>query len=100
MCFSVEFDCGLRYSERRRYFDDSAQQWLVTNEILSSLNNDLQALVNCTSENDVVVLRSTRVIRAATTITLPWNLTLRADSSATFTCPRREPLLIARQVLF
>jgi len=96
ICFSDEFDCGLTTLERRRYFDESTEQWLVTNEVLRELNYDVQAIVNCTSENDVVAFRSTRVIRAATTITVPWNLTLRADPSVTFTCPQRGPLIITR----
>jgi len=96
VCFSDEVDCGLSSSELQRYFDDSSWQWLVTDEVLQELNEDIQAVVNCTAENDVVVFQSARVIRPVTTIAVPWNLTLRANSSVTFTCPRRGPLLVAR----
>lgn len=96
VCFAEEFECGLSSSERQRYFEDLTQRWIVTDEVLLDLDNDIQAIVNCTSENDIVVFQSIGVIRPSSTIIVPWNLTLKADSSATFTCPLRGPLLISR----
>lgn len=63
----------------------------------------MQSVVNCTEEDDVVLFDVDRTIRPSSRVTIPWNLTLSANTrnavlqdgiftrtrrKATFTCPR------------
>eukprot|EP00210_Caulerpa_lentillifera_P000404 g394.t1 len=96
----VQFGCGLDASEIQRYYDRLLQQWLINEDVLLEINNDIQSIINCTAENDVVVLQSRRRIIPATSITIPWNLTVTTNSRVILTCPQKGPLLIAETSMF
>eukprot|EP00210_Caulerpa_lentillifera_P000407 g397.t1 len=98
---SDEYECGLTSSEIQRYYDRGLQRWLIDDEVLMETSNDIQSIINCTSDNDVVVLQSSRRIAPATTVTIPWNLTVTGgDSSVILSCPRRGPLLMTKTPMF
>eukprot|EP00210_Caulerpa_lentillifera_P006633 g6336.t1 len=71
----------------------------------------IQAAINCSSENDAVLLRTNGTLQSQHTLTIPWSLTLstdlgvplvqdgeivEAESKARLTCPDEEELLIIR----
>lgn len=95
-CFSDDFTCALSPLQLRQWFDESTQQWTVTDRVLQELNHNIQAIVNCTSENDVVAFQSRRRIVPASSVTIPWKLTLKGDSSTRFNCPRSGAFLISK----
>ena len=81
------------------------QTWLVDDGVLGQIDNDLQILVNCTKQGDVLAFNVTGVVRPSSPVTIPWQLTLISQvngvdskdavsqSSTTktrFTCPYKN----------
>ena len=105
------FECSLRNSQVNQYLDRSTRTWHVDATALDDVEHDLQSIVNCTLEGDLVLFDVTETIRLATRVTIPWRLTLSAnvDSNdtvdgvflrslrkATFRCPSRNGVFFVR----
>ena len=88
---------------RDRYISRDGQTWLITDAVLEEIGNDLQKIVNCTNEGDVILFDVTEVVQPVSLVIIPWRLTLSShiveshsngdDSSSSrartrFTCPR------------
>ena len=86
--------------------------WLIDDDGLSAVADDLQSIVNCTNNGDVILFNTTKMIRPSSRVILPWNLTLssyvenprRVDSTfpqsttkARFTCPQENAGLFLSQ---
>ena len=100
----VGFECSLRNRQINEYLDEGTRTWLIDDSALDELESDLQSIVNCTQEGDVILFDVSGRIRLASRVTIPWRLTLssdiygldaadevvpRASRRATFNCPRR-----------
>ena len=99
----LERECSLRRVDIRRYLDESSRTWSVDDDAIDEIDSDVQSLVDCTKEGDVLLFNSTKIIRPSARVVLPWPLTLsafvehaeleegvfpKAVKKATFTCPR------------
>ena len=88
----------------QEYLDNDTRSWRIDDAALDTINDDLQIIINCTAEGDIVLLDVDKVIRPPARIIIPWNLTIRAVTEATdragslpsqsriktfFTCPRK-----------
>ena len=96
--------CALTSQAKERYTTSDGRKWLVDDAVLKEVDNDLQMIMNCTQEGDVVSLDVTNVIKPSSLVTIPWRLTISSDSkdncsskdTATsktrtrFTCPREN----------
>ena len=65
----------------RRILDESSRTWLVDEEALLSVSNDLQEIVNCSEEGDVVVLEGRGRLQFASRVVLSWRLTVTGGAS-------------------
>ena len=99
------FECALTHEATERYTTADSKAWLVDGTVLKEIDNDLQKIVNCTKEGDVLSFNATGVVRPSSRVTIPWQLTLMtqvndADSNdgvnpspktkTTFTCPHKN----------
>eukprot|EP00210_Caulerpa_lentillifera_P008825 g8421.t1 len=108
-CCVAEYSCGLSLQEVDSYYNSLSNQWLLNDTVLEMLENDIQAIVECTAENDVVILETTNIVKPQRTITVYTNLTFIGRSasdfiqdrsetrtSMTFTCPDKGELIISK----
>ena len=75
--------CQLTRQEIAELLDEETRTWLVNSAALESISGDLGAVVNCTRENDVVLLDVEDEIRVPSRVTVPWNLTLSSYVTST-----------------
>jgi len=109
--YADDFACSLSESQTDSWYNETTHRWLVDDDVLAELDNDVQAVINCTSENDTVMFRSESTLKPRNTITIPWNLTLsgylqgnlmtrgrisKAGNKVRLTCARNGPLIVAR----
>lgn len=59
--------------------------WTLTNNLLEEDVGIIQAAVDCSSDNDVILLQTNRTLQPPNTIVVPWSLTLSGDREASFT---------------
>ena len=86
----------------RRYLDAATRTWRIDDTVLEAIDNDLQVIVNCTTEGDVIVFDVNALIQPVARVIIPWNLTIsaatggiqsvdglypRAPRKASITCP-------------
>ena len=74
-------ECGLTDRQIRRLLIEESRTWLVDEEALLSVNDDLQEIVNCSEEGDIVVLEGRRRLQFASRVVLPWSLTVTGGES-------------------
>ena len=101
----AEFECTLPNRVLGGLLDEATRTWLIDDDALDEVENDLQSIINCTREGDVVLFDVARSIRPVRRVTIPWNLTLSANTEsadlgggvfprtrakATFRCPSRN----------
>ena len=100
----VGFECALTRQAKERYTTSDGRKWLISDKVLKEVDNDLQTIINCTQEGDVVSFDVTGVIQPASLVTIPWRLTLsshveddfgnddflHSKTRSTFTCPREN----------
>ena len=95
--------CRLTQAKRYRYLDLATRTWSLDAADLDDIDNDIQAIIDCTQAEDTVLLTTTKAIRPASRVTLPWPLTVsasvpsaelssdgvfpRAENRTTFRCP-------------
>ena len=94
--------CRLTQRKRYRYLDLATRTWTLDAADLDDIDNDIQAIIDCTLAEDTVLLTTTKAIRPASRVTLPWPLTVsasvpsvglsdgvfpRAENRTTFRCP-------------
>ena len=72
-------DCDLSEAEIREIFDEPSRTWLVNEEALRSVEDDFQAIVNCSEEGDIILLDVEDTLQFQTRVTLPWRLTLSGN---------------------
>lgn len=110
--FSIEeFPCSLSQSDLRRFYRRASQTWTITDRALKFLDYDLQAIVNCSTSEDIILFQTRRLIRPSTSIVIPWNLTWTSDpeghlvrdeqivqnpSKVNLSCPETGPLFTIR----
>ena len=87
-----------------RYTSADKKTWLVDDEVLKEIDNDLQIIINCTQEGDVVSFNATDVIKPSSLVTIPWQLTIssytkdnsgrhdyrRSKTRTIFKCPQEN----------
>ena len=98
-------DCGLTKEAKERYTSTDDAIWLVSDAVLEEIDNDVQAIVNCTKEGDVISFDVTSVVQPSSLVTIPWKLTLsssvddggsndgdvhRHKTRTKFTCPQSD----------
>ena len=59
--------------------DEPSRTWRVNKEALKNVENDLQAIVNCSEEGDTILLDVDGALRLSRRVTLPWRLTLSGN---------------------
>lgn len=84
-CGSVgsEFECTLQDIQISQYLDADTRIWRIGEAGLSDLGNDLQSVVNCSEEGDVILLDVSQNIQISNRVTIPWTLTFSADANST-----------------
>ena len=91
--------------DKERCTTMDGRTWLVDDDVLEQIDNDLQMPVDCTKQGDVLAFNVTGVVRPSSPVTIPWQLTLTtqvsgvdskdavSQSSTTktrFTCPHKN----------
>lgn len=70
--------CALRDNVIERYLNANTRTWRIDDAALSEVDNDLQAIVNCSEEGDLILLDVTDNIQPSRRIVIPWQLTWSA----------------------
>ena len=111
VCRVAGFECDLA-EDSEPYTSEDGKTWLIDDEVLKRIANDLQKIVNCAKENDVLTFDVTDVIQPASSVTIHRQLTLRtrangADSGGDvfdrptkktkFKCPQKNSALFIIQ---
>ena len=102
----ADFKCSLVSEDvKPLYLSEDSGIWLLDDDALETVANDLQSIVNCTDSGDVILFNTTKTIRPSSRVILPWNLTLSAyvenprpvdaafplsATKARFTCPQEN----------
>ena len=101
----ADFKCPLTRREKERYTTLDGRKWLINDAVLEEVDNDLQMIINCTQEGDVVSFDVMDVIKPSSLVTIPWQLTINAyvdggdfndgdlmpqTTRTTFTCPQKN----------
>ena len=94
--------CTLSRNAKDRYTSEDGKTWLVSSVVLREIDNDLQKIVDCTKEGDIISFNVTDVVRPSSRVTIPRQLTLatqvestdspddvlsRSTTKTRFTCP-------------
>lgn len=91
-----------------RFYDESSQQWLINDVVLEELDSDVQVIVECANEGDVLLLRTHQQIKPARTLKVSKSLILGSKSEdaiggvlsvperVRLTCPDSGQLLVSR----
>ena len=110
MCSDVE--CSLTHAAIEQYTSADGRTWRVTDAFLEEIDSDLQRIVNCTEEGDVVSFDVTGVVQPSSRVTVPWRLTFATHVDAVdsngvaieppkrktrFTCPQENTGLFVVQ---
>jgi len=105
------FPCSLTEVQIEGISNADTRQWLIDDGALANLDDDVQAIINCTSAGDTILIRTKNTITPRATLTIPWNITLsgylenilfrngtiqEATNKARITCPRNGHLIVAR----
>ena len=72
------YACHLSPGQVDRYLETATRTWSFDDDALESVQNDLQLLINCTRNGDILVFNATQIIRPKERVTVPWPLTLSA----------------------
>eukprot|EP00210_Caulerpa_lentillifera_P003941 g3761.t1 len=67
-----------------RFYNEPSRLWVLNNETLEFVNNDVQRIVDCTNENDTLLFQTDSVIKPSRTLVLSQNLTLGSFSETEF----------------
>eukprot|EP00210_Caulerpa_lentillifera_P006659 g6362.t1 len=93
------------------YYDRNARRWILNDSQLTQTPDIIQAVINCSLEDDVILLRTNQTLKLTNTLIIPWSLRLSADpeeiskqnteingtnSRVNFTCPNQGTLLSIR----
>jgi len=84
--------CQLSAERIRGIVDGADGRWRLTDQTLDDF--DIQAIVNCTSEGDVISFETARRIQPSSRIVIPWQLTLDGNSNATAGAPQDQKATI------
>eukprot|EP00210_Caulerpa_lentillifera_P003966 g3785.t1 len=77
--------CRLSADNVSRIYFQSSRQWLVTDEVLDTVDNDVQLIIECANEDDSIFFRTSSVIRPTRTLNVTKNLTLGTQHEPDFT---------------
>lgn len=61
-----------------QYLNEDTRTWLIDDDALDAIGNDVQTVVNCTQAGDSVFFNVSGTITPASPITIPWRLRLSA----------------------
>lgn len=101
----MNLECPLSSRQVNRYLDADKRVWTIDDDALNDIDNDLQSVVNCTNEDDIVLFNVNQTIRPSHRVIIPWNLTLstlsermelkdgtfpKIESKTNFTCPDND----------
>ena len=67
----------------REYLDAARRTWRIDDGVLDAIENDLQVIVNCTTEGDTLFFDVSGVVRPVSRVIIPWNLTISAKTEDT-----------------
>ena len=99
------FECALSRDARDRYTSEDGKTWLVSSAVLKEIDNDLQKVVDCTKDGDIISFNVTDVVRPSSRVIIPRQLTLATQVDSTdsndgffsnsttktrFTCPHKN----------
>jgi len=62
--------------EVRRFYDESSHQWLIDDAVLGELDDDVQRIIECSNEHDLILFETHRTIKPNRTLLISTNLTL------------------------
>ena len=79
LCRGVGFECNLTQEDKQRYTSTGDTTWIVNDAVLEEIDNDLQAIVNCSREGDVLSFDVTDVVQPSSLVVIPWRLTLSSS---------------------
>ena len=101
----LEFNCSLASKFVTRYRQEDGTWRLDDDGFLRDEPVNLQSIINCTTEGDVIVFDTTGHIKLTSRVIVPWNLVLsggverpervdgvirRSTRKARFTCPTED----------
>ena len=76
-------ECDLSERVIDRALDGGSRTWRIDDELWEDIDEDLQEIVNCSEEGDTLLFDVSDTLRPSGQITLPWSLTLTADTPDT-----------------
>ena len=97
--------CASLTAQEEDCLNTTTRSWLVDEDILVEAGNNLQAIINCVNDGDVLLLNVSERILVNSPIEIGNNLTIsavtestclvngvypKAEREATFTCPDAE----------
>ena len=71
--------CSLTEEQTRRSLDEETRTWHIDETMLDELNDDLQTIVQCTEDGDVLQIRASRTVRPTARVVIHWSLTIGAE---------------------
>ena len=72
------YECRLSPRQVDRYLENETRTWSFDDNALESMEDDLQLLINCTQNGDILLFNTERIIRPKARVIVPWPLTLSA----------------------
>lgn len=88
----LDLECPLNPVQQRRYLNEKTRVWSVNDEDLTGLDGDLQSILNCTRQGDIVLLNVSESLRPPERLIIPWSLTISALTPASDPVDGRFPL--------
>lgn len=85
LCLTDDDNCSLTPSEIEAIYNPATGVWTLTDNLLEQDVGIIQAAIDCSSENDVILLETTTTLKPPNTIVIPWSLTLSANPGAPVT---------------
>ena len=100
----VDFRCDLSERDIRTLLDESTRTWSIDDAALER-RGGIQAIINCTTEGDTILLETAERIQPDSRIVIPWRLTIESpvsegeegdanDQKVHLTCPSNEGLFL------
>lgn len=99
---------NLKEETLSRLYDNTHKIWLLDDSALQEIGNDIQAVIECASVNDILQLSSNQTIKPSRTLSISFPIKIESffqvdnakreestqkDLRATLTCPRQGSLL-------
>lgn len=96
--------CELSKSQMDKLYDKTSHQWTLSDSDIDELDKNIQAVINCSAEDDLILFNTKTTVRPKTSLLIPWSLTFdsksvgedKSQTKVQFSCPESGDLFTIR----